>query len=414
VASGSDGDHRRRAGWLPAQDDLEEWLSRHRERAEQRSDADLHPVIKEFAELIESDSVVRLYVHQMIEQEPLSKPYEQRPYDDVPGFLRLIDETLRAAPEFSDESLVMTPMAAVLDWTIGTPAGFAAYRDPRINAMIKKILDAYGEFLSGPDSRYVLNSSPSGWCSPKAREKIGIEQYEHDENAEHWGFPSWNAFFTRRFRDGQRLVASPDDDAVITNACESTPYGVATDVQRRDEFWIKSQPYSLHDLLAGDPAIESFVGGTVYQAFLSATNYHRWHSPVAGTVVRAFVQPGTYYSEADSEGPGAVEPQHSQSYLAHVATRAIVVIDAANPRIGLIAFVAVGMTDVSSCLLHPDIRPGQEIKKGDELGHFQFGGSTYCLVLRPGVVRDLALPAVPRPGAALVHVNSELARTSAS
>ncbi len=88
-------------------------------------------------------------------------------------------------------------------------------------------------------------------------------------------------------------------------------------------------------MLANDESAGQFVGGTVYQAFLSATNYHRWHSPVAGTIVRAFVQQGTYYSEADSEGADAAEPLYSQSYLAHVATRAIILIEADNPVIGL-------------------------------------------------------------------------------
>jgi hypothetical protein len=135
---------------------------------------------------------------------------------------------------------------------------------------------------------------------------------------------------------------------VIVSACESTPYGLAVDVQRQDQFWIKSQPYSLQDMLAGDESAGQFVGGTVYQAFLSATNYHRWHSPVAGTIVRAFVQEGTYYSEAYSEGAKAVEPRNSQSYLAHVATRAVILIQADNPVIGLTAFVPVGMSEVSS------------------------------------------------------------------
>jgi phosphatidylserine decarboxylase len=29
---------------------------------------------------------------------------------------------------------------------------------------------------------------------------------------------------------------------------------------------------------------ELFQGGTVYQAFLSALSYHRWHSPVNGVI----------------------------------------------------------------------------------------------------------------------------------
>jgi phosphatidylserine decarboxylase len=307
-------DVRRRAGWLPeSQDDLEAWLDGHRERAEARGEqVVLHPVLAEFQELIDTDPVVGMYVHQMIAQVPETKPYQQRHLESVPQLLRLINEVLTSAPEFGGNQ-VATPLGAVLDWTMGTRAGFAAYRDPRVNAMIRKILNAWSEFLSSGDSLYALNDSPTGWKSAGARAAIGIEQYEHDPKDEHWGFTSWNDFFTRRFKDGERPVADPDDDKVIVSACESTPYGISTDVKLHDRFWIKSQPYSLQDMLASDDSAGEFAGGTVYQAFLSATNYHRWHSPVAGTIVRAFVVPGTYYSEPDSEGADAVEPMNSQS-----------------------------------------------------------------------------------------------------
>ncbi|HUS22886.1 MAG TPA: phosphatidylserine decarboxylase, partial [Aeromicrobium sp.] len=237
-------------------------------------------------------------------------------------------------------------------------------------------------------------------------------QYRHDPADPHWGFTSWNDFFTRRFHEDARPVAEPDDDSVIVSACESTPYSIKTDVQRQDRFWLKSQPYSLEDMLANDESAGQFVGGTVYQAFLSATNYHRWHAPVAGTIVRAFVQDGTYYSEADSEGPAAEEPTNSQGYIAHVATRAIILIGADDPAIGLVAFVPVGMVEVSSCLIAPEITPGHHVAKGDELGHFQFGGSTHCLVFRPGVIADFspgALPEPENPEAPLVLVRSKLA-----
>jgi phosphatidylserine decarboxylase len=392
------GDVRRRAGWLPRdQDALEEWLAGHTSRVESRGEKIvLHPVITEFQELIDSDPVVRLYVNEMIEQVPRTKPYRKRHIESVPHLLRLINEVLTMAPEFG-ENMVATPLGAILDWTMATQAGFGAYRDPRINAALTKILGAWCEFLSSPDSLYVLNDSPSGWKSDAARQAIGIEQYDHDPDDQHWGFASWNDFFTRRFREGQRPVATPDDDKVIVSACESTPYGISVDVQRQDRFWIKSQPYSLQDMLAGDESVDEFVGGTVFQAFLSPTNYHRWHSPVAGTIVRAHVCGGTYYSEPDSEGADAVEPQNSQSYLAHVAVRAIILIEADDPAIGLVAFVPVGMSEVSSCLIDPGVTPGHHVAKGDELGYFQFGGSTHCLVFRPGVIADFSLRALPRP-----------------
>jgi len=108
----------------------------------------------------------------------------------------------------------------------------------------------------------VFNDSPSGWKCAAARRAIGIEQFEYNPADEQWGFASWNDFFTRPFRDGQRPVASPDDDKIIVNACESTPYRLAIGVKRQDRFWIKSQPYSLQDMLANDDAVDQFVGGT--------------------------------------------------------------------------------------------------------------------------------------------------------
>ena len=406
-------DVRRRAGWLPAdQDALESWLAGHRERVEAKGEqVPLHPVITEFAELIDTDPIVGMYLQEMIAQVPRSNRYRKRHLDSVEQMLRLINEVLTVAPEWGD-SAVVTPLGTILDWTMGTPAGFAAYRDPRINAMIKKILAAWCAFLDSPDSLYVLNESPSGWMCDEARRAIGIEQFEHDPTDEHWGFTSWNDFFTRRLKDGARPVASPDDDKVIVNACEATPYRIATDVKRQGRFWIKSQPYSLQDMLANDDSVDQFVGGTVYQAFLSARNYHRWHSPVAGTIVKAFVQSGTYYSEADSEGKDAVNPPNSQSYLAHVAVRAIILIDADDPAIGLVALVAIGMSEVSSCLISTHVTGGQHVAKGEELGTFQFGGSTHCLVFRQGVIADFSLEALPQPDnpdAPVVRVRSKLA-----
>jgi phosphatidylserine decarboxylase len=133
---------------------------------------------------------------------------------------------------------------------------------------------------------------------------------------------------------------------------------------------------------------------------------------VAGTIVRAFVVAGTYYSEPDSEGADAVEPMNSQSYLAHVAARAVIIIEAEDPVIGLMAFVAVGMSEVSSCLIGSKVAPGQHVEKGAELGYFQYGGSTHCLVFRPGAIAEFALAAIPQPHdpkAPLMLVRSKLA-----
>jgi phosphatidylserine decarboxylase len=400
-------------GWLPVEHAaLEAWLAGLKSKVEMRESPELHPVVVEFGELIATDPVVRMYLNQMIAEVPKRKKYRQRHLRSVEQMLVLISEVLTQAPDYNTTALVGTPLNAILDWAMGTPAGFAAFRNDAINAMFKKILDAWCEFLSGPDSRYVLNDGPTGWKSPGAANAIGIDQYEHDPDDEYWGFASWNDFFTRRLKEGQRPIADPDDDKVIVSACESTPYAISTDVKKHDRFWVKRQPYSLQDMLANDEATDQFVGGTVYQAFLSALNYHRWHSPVSGTIVKAFVKPGTYYSEADVEGEDPAGPNNSQGYLTHVATRALFLIQADDPGIGLMCFLPVGMAEVSSCVIPPDIVPGSHVTKGQELGYFQFGGSTHCLIFRPGVIRDFAIKAIPQPtnpNAPLVLVNSKIA-----
>jgi phosphatidylserine decarboxylase len=390
-------DVRRKAGWLPEQQDLESWLTRHRQRVAALGERlVLHPVMARFKELVEGDPVLRMYAERMVHEAPVGKQYADKPVESWDELVRMMNEVLKLAPEFGD-STASTPLGAILDWASGTTAGFAFFRDPRVNASLKELLGVWCEFLDSPESRYVLNDSPSGWLSDEARTTIGLEQFANDPAAEHLGFASWNDFFTRRFKEGARPVAAAKDGRVVVNVCESVAYGIATDVQRQDRFWIKTQPYSLVDMLAGDESVDEFVGGTVYQAFLSANNYHRWHSPVTGTVVRAFVQDGTYFSLADAEGSEATEPTNSQSYLAHVATRAVILIDADDPAVGLIAVVLVGMVEVSSCVIGPTVKPGAHLDKGDELGYFQFGGSTYCLLFRPGTVAEFALDAIPQP-----------------
>jgi phosphatidylserine decarboxylase len=99
--------------------------------------------------------------------------------------------------------------------------------------------------------------------------------------------------------------------------------------------------------------------------------------------VKAYVQAGTYYSEAQSEGFDQSGPNESQGYITEVAARAMIFIEADNPAIGLMCFMPVGMAEVSTCQI--TVYEGQHVKKGDQLGMFHFGGSTHCLIFRPGV-----------------------------
>ena len=134
---------------------------------------------------------------------------------------------------------------------------------------------------------------------------------------------------------------------------------------------------------------EKFYSGTVYQGFLFPTNYHRWHSPVSGFIMQTELVDGSYYSQIYTSTTDPSSAEESQSYLAHVAPRSIVYIQADNPDIGLMAFISIGMGEVSSNEI--TVKAGDHVKKGDQLGMFHFGGSTHCLIFRPGVNLDFDL-----------------------
>ena len=381
----------------------------------------LHPVIQDFKDLIENNTRVYLLFSSMFQELSSKKPYTNDPTGhkqirDYQHMLQLLNHLLTEAPSWNDKShrvgMVGLPINAVLDWPMGTPSGWAAFLDPDVNRMFKMMLNAWGEFLTSPDSRAVLDNSDSGWFGKTGVHDLTIvgnagktslefqELFHCDPSQSYFGFGSWDDFFTRRFREEARPVASMDNDDVIVNACESTPYNFAQNVKFRDQFWIKGQPYSVYDMLGQDELAEQFTGGSIYQAFLSALSYHRWHAPVSGKVKKAFVIDGTYYSEPLFETlgePGKTDIDEagqtiSQGYITHTATRAVIFLEADNPKIGLMAFLGVGMAEVSTCDI--SVKQGQRVKKGDEIGMFHFGGSTHCLMFRRGV----DVKGFPEPG----------------
>ena len=357
----------------------------------------LLPVVQEFKELIEGDPELYMLFTQMFEQVPRSGVYLKDPVGDPQvrdyrEMLRLINDILTRAPEFNKTDLVGFPINAIVNWAMGTPAGATAFLNPKVNRQLKKVLNQWAVFLKSTDSLGVLNDEPrKGWFGIDALQAMPglVEDFEVRPDLPHYGFTSWDDFFTRRFRDGRRPVASPDDAGVIANACESAPYRLARNVKLRDAFWLKDQPYSLRHMMDGDPLAEQFAGATVYQAFLSATSYHRWHSPVSGRIVRTRVIDGSYYAQTPAVGFDPAGPNESQGYITQVASRALMFIEADNPKIGLMAVLFVGMAEVSSNEI--TVYEGQHVGKGDQLGMFHFGGSTHALIFRPQVELDFDL-----------------------
>ncbi|MEQ5844362.1 MULTISPECIES: phosphatidylserine decarboxylase family protein [Paraburkholderia] len=388
------GERRRLGNWLPRK---EAHMARFRVEIAAKAFARAAGtprtvVVDELAALANGDPVLRMDMTRAI-HEAQDAGYVLG-YSTIDELMAIIDFLMTYAPPFSEASLIHCPLNAVLDWPMCMPSGHALFRDPALNLQLKRVLNTWRGFLDGPYSREHLNAEPpSGWFCPEASKHIDMSQFICDPEKPYWGFASWNAFFTRQFRPGARPVDQPDDARIIVNACEAAPYNIQLDVKRRDTFWIKSQPYSLQEIFTSAQVelARRFIGGSVYQAFLSAFNYHRWHAPVSGIISKAYAIDGTYYSDADSEGKDPGGLNDSQGYITAVAARAVIVIDCDEPAIGQVGCVFVGMADVSSCVIQA--LPGQRVARGDALGYFQYGGSTYCLVFEPGAIRNF----VPEP-----------------
>ena len=409
----------RLGGWLPAHPhELNRWLKDTIDEAEKRR-MSFHPVIEEFRDMIESDPVMYMHFSQMFEQQPRFPPPPGSgdvKIKDYHQMLVVINHVITTAPTYNTTGMVGCPINAILDFPMITPAGLSAFVMQKVNAMLCKVLNVLARYLDSKDSLYVLNETHDGWLNPDARKALHLDEFVTNPDKPFLGFKSWNDFFIREFKPGMRPVAGPDDDSVIISACESAPYAIQDPVKEHDAFWLKAQPYSLRHMLNGH-FVDRFSGGTVYQAFLSAKQYHRWHSPVTGIIRKLDLVPGTYFAEAASEGFDPAGPNDSQGYIAHVATRALIFIEADDPGIGLMCLITIGMAECSSCVLEREsgesLREGQHVHKGEQLGFFQFGGSTHCLVFAPRVRLRFVAQAHPRAlhgsRSASVKVNSHLA-----
>ena len=348
----------------------------------------LHKPVDDLKNAILTDPEINMFFHQMFWQQ-YHLPGDTSEGTKIPSWqlmIVIIDYIMTIAPKFNKTGLVGFPINVILNWPMATTAGFAAFLNDKVNRLFKNILNYWADFLSSPDSCYVLSDDPRhGWFGEDAMEAMPnfVEEFKCDPDAPHYGFKSWDDFFTREFRPGVRPVEFPDDDYIVANACESAPYQIATCVKKRDFFWIKRQRYSLYFMLNKSDLAKKFHGGTVYQGFLSATSYHRWHSPVSGTIYKTELVDGSYYSQTHNIQDDPASPNMSQGYLAQVAARGIIYIMADNPDIGLMCFVAIGMSEVSSNDI--TVKEGEKVKKGDQLGMFHFGGSTHCLIFRPDV-----------------------------
>ncbi|CAE6406171.1 unnamed protein product [Rhizoctonia solani] len=384
-------------GWIPSPVVYDAFIKDAVQIATRRNAASAEHVasVKKFQEAIEADDTMVELFKSVFRQTP-DTPNKIRNFEHM---LHLFDSIVTVPPQFKVvqehgvSEPIGVPMYLVFDLLSNTSAAYDLFRMEAFNKALKDLLCDWGAYLKTDDSNKTLHDQPGGWFSQAALNSLEAGRGVFNEtyilpnpDAVNRGYQSWDDFFTRRIRVDKRPILLFEGKSVIYNACESTVERISRNVQAHDLFWLKgTMAYSLYDMFAGDrETADQFVGGTVYQAFLSPQDYHRWHSPIAGKVVNPRVIPGTYYAVVPDEGDdgdmrGALI--RCQPWLTVAATRAVMTIVADDPKIGTVGFIGVGMAEVSTC--HLSVRDGDTVKPGDELGMFHFGGSSHTIIYGP-------------------------------
>lgn len=189
-------------------------------------------------------------------------------------------------------------------------------------------------------------------------------------------FKTFNDFFYRKLKPSARPTESPDDPRRLVSAADCRLMVFET-VSEATKLWIKGREFSIARLL-GDAyreEAERYVGGPLAIFRLAPQDYHRFHVPVDGRIGEMRDVKGEYYT---------VNPQAIRSALDVYGenVRKIVPID--SPQFGRVMVVCVGAMMVGSIKI--TVEEGQDVKRGQELGYFAFGGSTIVVLFERGAV----------------------------
>lgn len=221
-------------------------------------------------------------------------------------------------------------------------------------------------------------------------------------------FTTFNDFFYRKLKPNSRSLHSPNNPEIIISPADSRLHCFPS-ISESTRLWIKGSNFSIPNLLGSDVIASMFPAkSSVCIARLAPQDYHRFHSPVDGKIVRSYHIPGSYYT---------VNPMAVRQKLDVYTENARTILLIESPQHGLVAYVAVGAMMVGSILMtraafnggsggseddssitkypiRSDLREGMvkmspesssdpNISRMDELGYFAFGGSTIVMLFQP-------------------------------
>ncbi len=226
----------------------------------------------------------------------------------------------------------------------------------------------------------------------------GVDMAEA-ERSDLASYESFNDFFTRSLVPGARPVDA--DPAAVVSPADGAVSQTGL-IERGELLQAKGVRYSfsaLADVCAG-PAYEGGAFATVY---LSPSDYHRVHLPVAGRLTRTVAVPGKLFSvnaktEAGVDGLFAVNERLVCEFETEVGTMLVVMVGAL-----IVASIETVWDGPRSPYATRQVtRHDRTFEKGDEIGRFLLGSSVVMAFERGRVeLGGLAEGTVVRMGQAI-------------
>lgn len=220
------------------------------------------------------------------------------------------------------------------------------------------------------------------------------------------GFKSFNEFFVRELNPDldppARPITAKDDDSIVVASADTIVNFILSDLTMKTEMNVKGRQLNVRQLLHYSKYAKYFEGGTAVSCVLMPGVYHRYHAPVGGKIVEGRDIPGVYNGIVDGEhwfndifnvGEGTTDFSIFEDFH-----RAYYIIE--TKKYGYVAMVPVGLNTISS--MTPSlvgkqsvyVEPGAdavEIKKGQELGYFSYGGSLNILLFQKGAFNSVSV-----------------------
>ncbi|KAL7747227.1 hypothetical protein RI367_007438 [Sorochytrium milnesiophthora] len=204
--------------------------------------------------------------------------------------------------------------------------------------------------------------------------EINMDWFEPEDLS---AYKTFNEFFVRKLKPGARPIDSPNDPTVITSAADCRVVVFET-VEESKALWIKGKHFTIGNVIEDQEKAKIWANGAIVSFRLAPQDYHHYHSPVDGKVEWFKELDGTYYG---------VDPIVTNSKLSNLCANARTAVCINSPTFGRVLYVAIGAEGVGTVNLTEAVKNNCELKKGDEVGTFTFGGSNVLVAFEPGRVQ---------------------------